>query len=191
MWFIVRLLKSVQFFSLFLNTFLKVKDILNMKSLIISYATYNEWANLQLIHCIQKLEPAKHHIKVESSFSSIYATLLHILGAESIWWQRLQDEPQNAWQLKDAGLSSSDVINGIVKQDKLWVQWVNGLNDEQLEKMVVYKNSKKEYFEQPLWQILLHVFNHTTYHRGQLVTMLRQLGISELPSTDYIHWARL
>ena len=162
-----------------------------MKSPIISYASYNEWANLQLIHVIQNTDTAKHHVTVESSFPSIYATLLHILGAETIWWQRLQDEPQTAWQLKDAGLSTSDVMNGIVRQDKLWVQWVNGLNDEQLEKLVVYKNSKKEYFEQPLWQILLHIFNHGTYHRGQLVTMLRQLGITALPATDYVHWVRL
>ncbi|RTL51537.1 MAG: hypothetical protein EKK39_07980 [Sphingobacteriales bacterium] len=162
-----------------------------MKSLIISYAIYNQWANLQLIHVIQNLEPAKHHQTVVSSFPSIYSTLLHLMGAETIWWQRLREEPQTAWQLKDAGLSTSDVLNGLARQDTLWVEWMNGLNDEQLEKVIVYKNLKKEYFEQPLWQILLHIFNHSTYHRGQLVTMLRQLGITELPSTDYIQWVRI
>jgi uncharacterized damage-inducible protein DinB len=53
-----------------------------------------------------------------------------------------------------------------------------------------YQNTKKEQFKQPIYQVLLHMFNHSTYHRGQLVTMLRQLGVQKLPSTDFIVWSR-
>ncbi len=53
-----------------------------------------------------------------------------------------------------------------------------------------YENSKGEQFKQPIFQMLLHVFNHGTYHRGQLVTMLRQLGVENIPATDFIVWSR-
>jgi uncharacterized damage-inducible protein DinB len=59
-----------------------------------------------------------------------------------------------------------------------------------LEHVFHYQNTKKEQFKQPIYQMLLHMFNHGTYHRGQLVTMLRQLGIQKLPSTDFIEWSR-
>ncbi|MGZ3844574.1 MAG: DinB family protein, partial [Flavisolibacter sp.] len=53
-----------------------------------------------------------------------------------------------------------------------------------------YQNTKKEQFKQPIYQMLLHAFNHGTYHRGQLVNMLRQLGVDKIPGTDFIAWSR-
>jgi len=49
---------------------------------------------------------------------------------------------------------------------------------------------KGEHFKQPIYKMLLHVFNHGTYHRGQIVNMLRQLGIEKIPQTDFIVWSR-
>ena len=49
---------------------------------------------------------------------------------------------------------------------------------------------KREMFKQPVWQMILHVFNHGTYHRGQLINMLRQLGVEKISQTDFIVWSR-
>ena len=62
-------------------------------------------------------------------------------------------------------------------------------NDEYFTWEDVYAFDKAQ-FKQPTWQMLLHVFNHGTYHRGQLVNMLRQLGVSRIPATDFALWSR-
>jgi len=161
-----------------------------MHTIIADYAAYNLWANEAILKVVKKLEPSQQQKEIISSFPGIYATLLHVLGAETIWWQRMHNEPQTAWALKDAGLSCEAIIDSILRQDKLWVEWITTLQTEKLQSMMGYKTSKQEYFEQPLWEILMHLFNHSTYHRGQLVTMLRQLGITQLPATDFILWCR-
>ncbi|HMX78573.1 MAG TPA: DinB family protein, partial [Chitinophagaceae bacterium] len=63
-------------------------------------------------------------------------------------------------------------------------------SDISLEHTIQYYNTKKENFKQPVWQIVLHVVNHSTYHRGQLINMLRQVGVEKLPHTDFIYWTR-
>ncbi|MDQ6763781.1 MAG: hypothetical protein M3015_14295, partial [Bacteroidota bacterium] len=52
------------------------------------------------------------------------------------------------------------------------------------------QNSKKEFFKQPVYEMLVQVFNHQTFHRGQLITMMRQNGIDKLPATDFIVYSR-
>jgi uncharacterized damage-inducible protein DinB len=78
----------------------------------------------------------------------------------------------------------------VTKQDKLWQEWISNINEHGLQHEFIYMNSKKERFKQPVFQMLLHLFNHSTCHRGQIVTMLRQLGVEKIPSTDFIEWSR-
>jgi uncharacterized damage-inducible protein DinB len=59
-----------------------------------------------------------------------------------------------------------------------------------LDHVFQYYNTKRELFKDPTWQMLLQVFNHGSYHRGQLVNMLRQLGVEKIPQTDFIVWGR-
>ena len=83
-----------------------------------------------------------------------------------------------------------DVINGLTQQSRQWHEWLVGAHDHMLDHEFFYLNSRKERFKQPVYQVILHVFNHGTYHRGQLVSILRQLGISDIPQTDFIVWSR-
>jgi uncharacterized damage-inducible protein DinB len=161
-----------------------------MQTMIADHAAYNQWANDVLLKVVKTLDATKQQKEIISSFPSVYSPLLHILSAETIRWQRMHNEPQTARTLKDAGLSCEAILDGILRQDKWGAEWVTTLQTEQLQSMTDYKTSKQEYFEQPLWEILMHLFNHSTYHRGQLVTMLRQLGITQLPGTDVLLWYR-
>ncbi|HLO83040.1 MAG TPA: DinB family protein, partial [Chitinophagaceae bacterium] len=84
-----------------------------------------------------------------------------------------------------------EAINGLLSQSDLWANYMDSVTELELKTPLQYKNYKGEEFSQPLYEILLHVFNHGTYHRGQLVTMIRALGHEEaLPQTDFIVWAR-
>jgi uncharacterized damage-inducible protein DinB len=83
-----------------------------------------------------------------------------------------------------------DIVNGIMYQDQKWINWVDDAREEMLSENLAYKNLKGDPFVQPVSEILLHLPNHGTYHRGQLVTMLRQLGVEKIPQTDYILFSR-
>ncbi|MEI9934102.1 MAG: DinB family protein [Ferruginibacter sp.] len=75
-------------------------------------------------------------------------------------------------------------------QSKQWQEWATTVTEEALLQLFSYKTFKGDPFTQPLYEVVFHVFNHSTYHRGQLVTILRQLGVEKIPSTDLIVFYR-
>lgn len=137
------------------------------------------------------LPEEKHKAEVPSSFNSLYKTALHMWSAESIWWQRITSPGNVVPPQSNFDGTLNDIVNSMELQSQQWLAWVNEMTDESLLEPLHYKNLKGEPFTQPLKDIALHVFNHGTYHRGQIVNMLRQLGvISGIPQTDYTVWAR-
>ena len=161
-----------------------------MKELLKQLAAYNIWANQKLIDLILALSEEKQIQEIPSSFKSLQSTLLHMWDAESIWWQRLKLNERLIIPSENFKGSTNDVINGLLNQSRQWFEWVNNANDVSIDHVFQYYNSKKEHFKSPVYQVILHVFNHGTYHRGQLVNMLRQLGVGKIPATDFIVWGR-
>ena len=86
--------------------------------------------------------------------------------------------------------STKDIVNGLLNQSKQWEEWVNNASDLAITHVFQYQTFEKEQYKLPVHQMLIHVFNHGSYHRGQLVTILRQLGIEKIPCTDFNWWAR-
>ena len=161
-----------------------------MKSIFKQYAAYNKWANQKLIETISQLNDLQQREEIVSSFPGIFKTLLHMLDAESIWWQRLKLAEQIERPSDHFSGNFSDLQKKLLLQSELWYEWVVNASDNQLQHVFAYQNNKREQFKQPVNEVLLHLFNHGTYHRGQLVTMLRQLGIDKIPATDFIVWSR-
>jgi uncharacterized damage-inducible protein DinB len=161
-----------------------------VKQILQEYATYNTWANQLIVDCILLLPEELAVKEVPSSFSTLHNTLVHMWNAESIWWQRMKmHDMVTAPGLNFRG-NTREVTNALLLQNKLWESWVSNATLVVLEHVFHYQNTKKEQFRQPIYQMLLHMFNHGTYHRGQLVNMLRQLGVQKIPSTDFIEWSR-
>lgn len=161
-----------------------------MKEIILQYAAYHAWANSLLLNTIEALTEEQQQAEVKSSFPGLFKTVLHMLDAESIWWQRLKlqekiDRPSDSFSGDMQALSQQ-----LQQQDKFWQDWISSANEHALQHEFLYYNSRKERFKQPVYQMLLHLFNHGTYHRGQLVTMLRQLDVEKIPATDFIVWSR-
>lgn len=113
-----------------------------------------------------------------------------MLDAESIWWQRIKLQEYIDVPSKNFSGTMNELSAELLRQNKLWQEWVSGLNENGLQHEFIYMNSKKERLKQPVFQMLLHLFNHGTYHRGQIVTMLRQVGVEKIPATDFIVWTR-
>lgn len=161
-----------------------------MKELLKQMAAYNIWANQKLLDIILNLSEEQQKKEMPSSFKSLYTTVLHMLDAESIWWQRMKLQERILVPSENYNGSMKDLANRLIQQNRVWQDWVNDATESALEHVFQYYNSKKEYFKQPIYQMVQHVFNHDTYHRGQLVNMLRQLSIEKIPQTDFIIWSR-
>ena len=160
-----------------------------MKKILQKLAAYNVWANQKIINCIQQQEEVLWHQQTPSSFITLHETLLHIWDAESVWWQRIKLQERIMAPSQNAGLSLTDVSGGLLSQSMQWEEWVRAATEMALQHVVLY-NLRKEQFKQPVFETVLHVFNHSTYHRGQLVTMLRQLGVTDIPQTDFVVYCR-
>lgn len=161
-----------------------------MKELLVQLAAHNSWANQRLLETINAQPEELLLREFPSSFSSIHATLLHMWDAESGWWQRLKlQEVITAPSTHFKG-TTRDVGNALLHQNKLWEQWISNASPAAIEHVFQYYTSKRELFKQPVSHMILHVFNHGTYHRGQLVNLLRQAGVTKIPGTDFIVFAR-
>ncbi len=163
---------------------------MSVKELLLKYARYNQWAHKRLLELISTLSTEQHHTTIPSSFDSLYKTVFHVWGAEYLWFGRLNQE---------AVTISGDPFSGSMKElsgaleslDQEWVDWFATREDGQLTDKIHYRNVAGNAFYESYDLLLTHIYNHSTYHNGQLVTMLRALHVENLPSTDFVAWARM
>jgi len=161
-----------------------------MKEILCQFSVYNIWANKLLLDAINHLPEEKQIQTVTSSFGSLKKTVIHMWDAEAIWWQRMKLLERIV--IPSAGFNGTmkEAADSLLQQNKQWSEWISNAQDHVLQHVFQYHNSKREQFKQPVYQMLLHLFNHGTYHRSQLVTILKQLGIEKIPQTDFIAWSR-
>jgi len=161
-----------------------------MKELLQQMATYNCWAHKKVMDTILSLPEEKQLANLPSSFQSLQHTILHMWDAESIWWQRMKLHERFLRPSDNFKGSTRDVVNGLLSQSSLWEGWVKNVSESMLEHVFEFRNNNKEQVKMLTWQMLTHVFNHGTYHRGQLINMLRQLEVVKIPQTDFSAWTR-
>ena len=137
---------------------------------------YNNWANARLLDACAGLTPEQFTRDLGSSFPSVRDTLAHILGAEWIWLERWNGRspaalpPVNEFADLAALRSRWEVLAAEL------LNFVHEVTASELEHVVEYRNVKGKACSYPLASMLQHVVNHGSYHRGQVVAFLRQLG---------------
>ncbi len=157
-----------------------------MKDLLLQYAQYNQWANKLMIDAILQLKAGAADKEINSSFPSVRRTVLHSWGAESIWLQRLLLAEHPVWHGDDLAITIEDACKRWQADSASLVNFVERQYDDRaLQHVVEFYDRQKKTYKMPVYHVLQHVFNHATYHRGQLVTMLRQLGVTKIPATDF------
>jgi len=162
-----------------------------MKELLQQYAAYNIWANKILFERISKLNEEQLHKEVASSFPSIYKTIVHMWQAEDVWWQRLKLVENPVYLSEHFTGDFNEAVMGLSKQSQQWAAWVDGANENQITHVFAFVRNKEQ-LKMKVNDMLLHLFNHATFHRGQLVTLLRQLGETDkIPSTDFSTFSRV
>jgi len=160
-----------------------------MKELLQQYAAYNIWATKQLVDRMSKLNEEDTGKEIVSSFPSIYKTMQHMWLAEEVWWQRLKLTENIVLESDNFTGSFNELTNALAKQSQQFKDWIDNATESQLTHVFAYIRNKEQ-LKMPVYQMLHHVFNHATYHRGQLVTMLNQLGADKIPSTDFSAFCR-
>jgi len=150
---------------------------------------FNEWANAKFAETLRKVDDAVYFAAAKSSFASIAKTVIHIWGAQHVWLRRMEGESLVAFPVRNEN-NKDEALDGLVQSSTDIVRFAASKDAEFLSTVYAYKSLKGDPFEDPYEDTLFHVVNHGAYHRGQIVTLLREAGIATLPATDLIHYLR-
>ena len=146
---------------------------------------YTRWADGRMFDAVSKLSPDQWIKDLGSSLKSARDTVVHVVSAQWIWISRWKGEvPKGMWTATDFPTPAAirEKSEALAKD---LAGFVAEQTEESLAKPLTYKNLKGDTFSYPLGQLMLHTVNHSTYHRGQVTTLLRQLGAQPI-STDLV-----
>jgi uncharacterized damage-inducible protein DinB len=151
---------------------------------------YNYWARDRVLDAVATITPEQFIRPMGNSFKSVRDTVAHICAAERIWITRLKGEnPQ--------GFQKPDRLRDVDAARKEWAELEGEMRDqlarlgpESAELTIEYQDLRGNDQSDVLWQMLQHLVNHGTYHRGQITTMLRQLDAAPPKSMDLIAFYR-
>jgi uncharacterized damage-inducible protein DinB len=152
---------------------------------------YHYWARDRLLQAVEPLTPEQYTRPLGSSFTSVRDTLVHIYSGEWIWLLRWQGESPTTLLQPEAYPDLATLRAAWDDHRAKLVAFVARLDDRTLHEAIAYRTIDGQPWQQPLWHMLQHVVNHATYHRGQVTTMLRQLGAAAPKSQDLIAFYRL
>jgi uncharacterized damage-inducible protein DinB len=150
---------------------------------------YGSWANALMFSVAQGLSEEQLLAHAASSFPSLAATLGHIVGAEWIWLRRWLGESPTSAPSWAAAPVMAELAAQLAAVEAERASFVDSLSDADLDRAVSYRSLAGQAYSDPLDGQFRHVVNHSTYHRGQLATLLRQLGVTP-PNTDLIRFLR-
>ena len=147
---------------------------------------YNYWARDRQLEVCTMLGEEQFLRPAGNSFGSVRDTLAHLLDVEWVWHERFRGRSPRSDPPWLAGLRSADALRERWRSVEADLRdYLAGLDAEALDRPLTYINFAGKTWTYPLWQALFHLANHQTYHRGQVTTLLRQLG-AEPPAIDLL-----
>ena len=147
-----------------------------------NYANYNYWANTTLVSWLKAKPVAALEQEVLSSFPSIKLTLIHIWQTERYWLSIINNEAPVTYN--EFNGSVKDVFDALLKTSRELASLVNTMTDEKVQARTLIESP---WFRCDFrnFEYIMHFANHSTYHRGQVITIGRTLGFTDAPMTDY------
>ena len=156
----------------------------SLSSLMRSYANYNLWANTTLINWLRTKEPATLEQEVASSFPSIKLTIVHIWQVQRYWLSILSREEFVPQEFKG---DTGKAFTTLLEQSEALARYIGEMTAEDIaDKTLVVSPWFECNFEN--FEYIMQIMNHSTYHRGQIVTIGRNLGFTDAPMTDYNYY---
>jgi uncharacterized damage-inducible protein DinB len=146
---------------------------------------YNHWATARLIEATRPVTPGDFVREFGTSHGSLRGTFVHLVWAEWIWLQRWQGESPRVIFAPEEFPDVEAIASRYLRIARGQQLFLNTLTEERLAAGLSYENLQGRRWEYSLAHMMQHVVNHSSYHRGQVVTLLRQLGRAP-PPTDYL-----
>ena len=150
---------------------------------------YDRWATNRLLETVATLPEDQYMKDLGSSFGGVRGTLVHIYGADWVWLQRWRGNSPSAL-IKEEEIPTLQMLKQRWEDLRTELDgFLGSVTEEKLQASLGYRDTKGVPYSLPLYQQLQHRINHSTYHRGQIVTFLRQLG-AKPQGTDLILFYR-
>ncbi len=154
-------------------------------------ADYNRWANLRIYDAALAIPEPQYRKPVGVFFGSLHGTLNHLLLTDRVWLKRLTGSGEHPERL-DAILHDNrrDLLRSRIAEDARLIDLVQSYSEAGLQEVIAYRNMAGKPHSQPLREILLHLFNHQTHHRGHAHACCSILTGTEPPSLDLLQFQR-
>lgn len=150
---------------------------------------FDRWATRRILDAVDALPAEAFDRPLGGSFGSIRATLIHLAGADHLWLARWQGRSPSAVPELEAIATPGDLRTFWDGVHDARSGWLDTLSPDDPARVLSYRNTRGEPFEAPLWVLFRHVVNHASYHRGQVVHMIRTAG-GTAPATDLVAYQR-
>ena len=152
---------------------------------------YHYWARDRLLEAVEALTTEELTRDMGSSFRSVRDTLVHLCQVEWIWHARWTGtSPTGPQHLPEQYADVSSIRRLWSEQEREVRSFVDRLGDQGIARVIDYRNMAGQPARSAYWQMVQHMVNHGSYHRGQVTTMMRQMGAAPAKSMDLIAYYR-
>jgi uncharacterized damage-inducible protein DinB len=158
--------------------------------LLLTLLDYHYWARDRLFVAVEALTEEQLRRPLGNSFTSVFDTVVHLCGADWIWRSRWEGESPMALPKPESYDDLTKVREAWQDEERRIRAIVTRLGPEGILRPIEYRGWDGKQQAQPFWQMLQHLVNHGSYHRGQITTMLRQLEMPPAKSMDLIAFYR-
>jgi uncharacterized damage-inducible protein DinB len=159
-------------------------------TLIRSLHDHRLWTRLRLLESASALSREEFTRRFPIGMGSLHDSFVHLYAAEFAWIAALSGIAAPKFHEGPDFDGLPGLLRAWSDLDERWAEYLDSLNDTELARPVTRTNRAGVTFTTPASEVLVHVCTHAFYHAAQIVNMLRQLGVSELPETNYITFAR-
>lgn len=158
---------------------------MNLQHLTANYAGYHLWANQQLVNWLSGQTDEALHQEVASSFPSILSTLNHIWAIDEYWAATINQQSAFENRYAVTEFKRDEIFQGLINRSVQFTADVKAFTEDELTTELKVVSPWLE-TTQARYEYILQMINHGTYHRGQIVTIARNVGITDVPNTDYV-----
>ncbi|CAH0243728.1 DinB family protein [Chryseobacterium sp. Bi04] len=160
---------------------------MSLKTLVTKSVQYNSWVFNKYLDWLSTKSDEQLNQETISSFPTILKTLHHIWQTQEYWWSYISESNDFDFTQTAATDSKEEVFNALRNNSQKLVDYVENLSEEDLEKNIKVES---QWFQCDFtkYEYIQHIIIHGTFHRGQIVTMGRNIGITDAPMTDFNFW---